>query len=730
MVEYGPVEIGGQTYICPTKSVSVTLAPTLPSNTFEMQRYRGLLLDSDKYAAMEHLQTLLNDAAFIQYHLFRAESRILTGENTTPNQKPPAPVTGAPTESEAPASATNPPPEAPPAQTVAPPIPAADVIASTSTAPSNPEASAPSKSPGPEPTAEITVAESANLPELAATPNRTSGTGFTLRVTSRLVDVGVVALDKKGRPVTNLNEDNFEVYDEGRKQTVRLFQRGGEELAGQIESGASGATTGELIFTNRRANFVETNSQAAQTNAGTTILMIDSSSLAWADLTYAREEMLKFLQKLPPTERVGFYTQSTHGFQVLVEATEDHALLAAKLRAWMPSAQELARARESETRNRQQLDTVLHEEDLQDVNGNTDGAGQTRTMVDPQLRDYGSNPGRATLAILVGAARHLAAIPGHKNLVWIASDNVLADWQDKAVGTDKGSKHVENFILRAQEALNEAQVSLYPLDASQLETMATDSSLKNSSVELDPASSSSQPTQSQQGVPGGRASAEMQQDLHPIQGGIQQLAESTGGRVFRRSGSVATNLNTVVGDGRAVYLLGFAPDTPADDKYHRLTVKLTGRRGVTLRYRTGFLYTREPATIKDRLQQAIWQPVDMSEIAISAHFVPASKGTTLKLNIATNDLALRQQGEHWMDKLDIFMVRRDDEGLHSRITGQTLRLVLKTSTYARLFQEGVPFEQFIEEPQQLGSVRIIVIDENSGSMGSITIPASSLQARN
>jgi len=55
---------------------------------------------------------------------------------------------------------------------------------------------------------------------------------------------------------------------------------------------------------------------------------------------------------------------------------------------------------------------------------------------------------------------------------------------------------------------------------------------------------------------------------------------------------------------------------------------------------------------------------------------------------------------------------------------------LKSSTYARLFQEGVPFEQFIEEPEQLGSVRIIVIDENSGAMGSITIPASSLRARN
>jgi len=730
MVEYGPVEIGGQTYICPTKSVSVTLAPTLPANTFEMTRYRGLLLDQDKFAAMEHLQTLLNDAAFVQYHLFRAESRILTGDNATPDQKPPpAPVVGASTEPETPASATNPTPEAAPAQTVAPSAPSADVIASTSMATSTSETSAPPKPPGPEPTSEIAVSKSADLPEPPTTTARTSATGFTLRVTSRLVDVGVVALDKKGHPVTNLNADNFEVYDNGRKQTVRLFQRGGEEPAGPIESGASGATTGELIFSNRRANSVETNSQGEQTEGGTTILLVDASSLAWADLTYAREEMLKFLLKLPSTERVGFYAQSTHGFQVLVEATEDHALLASKLRAWMPSAQELARARESETRNRQQIDTVVHEEDLQDVNG-TDTPWQTRTMVDPQLRDYGSNPGRAALAILVGAARHLAAIPGHKNLVWVASDNVLADWQDKAAGTDKGSKHIEGFVLRAQEALNDAQVSLYPLDASQLETMATDSSLKNSSVELDPASSSSQPTQSQQGVPGGRASAEMQQDLHPIQGAIQQLAESTGGRVFRRSGSIATNLNTVVADGRAVYLLGFAPDMPADDKYHLLTVKLTGRRGVKLRYRTGYLYTREPATIKDRLQQAIWQPVDMSEIAISAHFVPASKGTTLKLNIATNDLTLRQQGEHWLDKLDIFMVRRDDEGLHSRITEQTLRLTLKSSTYARLFQEGVPFEQFIEEPEQLGSVRIIVIDENSGAMGSITIPASSLRARN
>jgi len=58
LVEYGPVEIGGRNYICPLKSVSLWVTPTLYSNV---------------------RQTMLTDAAFTQYHLFRSESRVLIG---------------------------------------------------------------------------------------------------------------------------------------------------------------------------------------------------------------------------------------------------------------------------------------------------------------------------------------------------------------------------------------------------------------------------------------------------------------------------------------------------------------------------------------------------------------------------------------------------------------------------------------------------------------------------
>jgi hypothetical protein len=277
--------------------------------------------------------------------------------------------------------------------------------------------------------------------------------------------------------------------------------------------------------------------------------------------------------------------------------------------------------------------------------------------------------------------------------------------------------------------MNDAHVSIYPLDASQLETMAVDASLANANVELSP--SVTAPPQPQGGGAGaGRITAELQQDIHPIQAQLQQMAKATGGQAFSRTSDIARNLAQVAADGRAEYLLSFTPDTPADGQYHLLTVKLAGRRGIALRYRAGYEYLKEPATLKDRFRQAVWQSLDASEIGVSAHLVPASEGATVQVDIATHDLALKQQDDRWQDQLDIFLVRRDDEGLHSLVTEQTLKMNLTAATYTKLLQQGTPFNQFIERKPETGSVRIIVVDENSGRMGSVTVPALALPSAN
>jgi VWFA-related protein len=418
------------------------------------------------------------------------------------------------------------------------------------------------------------------------------------------------------------------------------------------------------------------------------------------------------------------------GFRVIQEITTDHAALTAKLRKWMPTAQSVSQAQLEETRNRQSFNEVHNVADLNSVNGNQIDVPDSSTPVDPQLLSLGSNPARASLIILSSVARHLSAVSGRKNLVWVSSDNVFADWESQAVSIDKSPKNLDNFALRAQEAMNDAHVAVFPLDVSQLESSTVTADIQHRNVELNQAASD---TASLNGgaVPRnmtpGRISAEMQQDMRPIQGSIRQVADATGGRIIRRAGDLAAELAGVVEDGHATYAISFYPQGPADGQYHAITVKLTGKqRGLTLRYRTGYLYSKEPATLKDRFQQAVWRPLDVSEISVTAGVTAANPGARIKLDILTADLGLQQQAERWMDKLDIFFIQRDDAGIHAQVEGQTLGLRLKSSTYQSLMASGVPFEHVVQMKPGMASLRILLVDENSGRMGSVTIPAPAL----
>jgi hypothetical protein len=67
MVEYGPVVIGGKTYICPTRSVSVSR-----QRTVKLVKEWG-----ERFGVYGRFETILNDVTFDKYHVFRAESRIM-----------------------------------------------------------------------------------------------------------------------------------------------------------------------------------------------------------------------------------------------------------------------------------------------------------------------------------------------------------------------------------------------------------------------------------------------------------------------------------------------------------------------------------------------------------------------------------------------------------------------------------------------------------------------------
>ena len=86
LVEYAPVVIGEQSYICPVRGVAFSKVPVAHGAA----ALEGSAID---------VQTQLNDVAFTQYHLFRSEARIVTGESgqgDAPAGSPAAAPPGAP----------------------------------------------------------------------------------------------------------------------------------------------------------------------------------------------------------------------------------------------------------------------------------------------------------------------------------------------------------------------------------------------------------------------------------------------------------------------------------------------------------------------------------------------------------------------------------------------------------------------------------------------------------
>jgi VWFA-related protein len=711
MVEYGAVDIGGKSYICPLRGVSVLMAHTTqPSQgVHPAEGFKG------------QLKTFLNDAVFAQYRRFGSEVRLLAGDRVEPDANPPAPVAVVPVSaSPQPAPAANPGSKATgsaASATASATAPSPAPVAESAPAPPVPgNASASPAEP------EISVAAAGDLsasdqPANAA-PDQTSG--YTLKVASRLVDVGIVVYDKKGHPVKDLKAEDFEVYDNGVRQQIRFFNA--FDAAPPVPSDAPGVAT-DRMFSNRPADANAASSATPETQSGATILLIDESHLAWPDLNNARAQLLGFLASAPPGERIGLYSITSLGFRVLAEVTTDHAALSARLKKWMPSAQSIAQAQEEEKRNRQQFNEVHSVADLGSVNGNQADLPDGLSPADPQLLGMGSNPARASMIILVGVARRLAAVPGHKNLVWVSSDNVFAEWRDQQVSIDRNTGSLDSFALRAQEAMNDAHVAVYPLDVSQLETSAIAADTQHRNVEVTPTNpmAGTIPTD----YSAGRNKAEMLQDIHSIQGPVRQLAEATGGRAIRRSGDLVGVLAEIVDGGHSSYLVSYYPQGPADGQYHTITVRIGGKHsGLDGRYRTGYLYAKEPATLKERFEAAIWRPVDANELAVTAKVVPIDAGANLKIGIAAAGLDLRRQDGRWTGKLDIFFVQRDDAGLHAQFEGQTLGLRLTPSSYQNLLSAGIPFEHLVQLKLSAASLRILVVDRNSGRMGSVTIPAS------
>src|SRR6187200_1444421 len=69
----------------------------------------------------------------------------------------------------------------------------------------------------------------------------------TFRSETELVNLGVTVVDRRGNFISDLTQEDFEIVEDGRKQSIRLFARGGDaDTAPELHAGLLLDTSGSM----------------------------------------------------------------------------------------------------------------------------------------------------------------------------------------------------------------------------------------------------------------------------------------------------------------------------------------------------------------------------------------------------------------------------------------------------------------------------------------------------
>jgi VWFA-related protein len=143
------------------------------------------------------------------------------------------------------------------------------------------------------------------------------------RTTVRLVEVSVIAEDKKGNSVGDLKREDFTVFDQRRAERITAFS---------VEPGA-GMPPPEPAPPNTFSNRVD-----RMAGGSVTAVLFDGLNTRIADQSYARDQILRFLGQVRQEDRVALYALG-RGLNVLQEFTNDPELLRAALRRKLSALQ-------------------------------------------------------------------------------------------------------------------------------------------------------------------------------------------------------------------------------------------------------------------------------------------------------------------------------------------------------------------------------------------------------
>ena len=541
-----------------------------------------------------------------------------------------------------------------------------------------------------------------------------------LHVETRLVEVNVVAQDSKGNAITDLTRDDFNLLDNGKKVPIDVFS------AISIGTEPKAPNLPQHTFSNRVGL------------PTATVILLDGLNTAVEDQTWARSEVISFLEKLEPQDRVAIFLLGDHLY-VLQNFTSDPKVLLEVLKTTKPRVpKELAASTPPAPTpgSAQPVDLNTALDQLQAglptgpggttgaSTGTISGAAETSAQAAEEgvMMQFEGHEGsffvvdRAgrTVDALLAIGNYLAQFPGRKNLIWVSASFPVGTGFDtpRQPGDTRDQIQFTGEVKRAVKALNNADLAIYPVDARGLvaggvAAGATSIAGRNSTGS---------------GLPDAN-------NFYSTRGIMEELADDTGGRAFYNTNDLAGVIRHAVDDTRANYTLGFYPHIRWDGTYHDLKVKVN-RPGVHLRFRKGYYASLVASATEDQvsasLTRAISSPLETTGLGLTVSIEqrvekPARR---LKLNITADahNLTFQDKKGGKAASLDFIFAQLDTEGKVVSDVRHTVSLGVAEKGIDVVMERGLSMNDLLEVTPGATQLRLVVRDTASGNMGSVTVP--------
>ncbi|MBZ5665255.1 MAG: VWA domain-containing protein [Acidobacteriia bacterium] len=587
-----------------------------------------------------------------------------------------------------------------------------DSVTTEPGAPIPTEAKAAGSSTAPSPTV-----TSEDLVERADTVNEP---GLSLRVTTRMVVLDVIATEKDGTPIPDLHLSDIQVLEDGRPQNVKLFSRASSDSAHSEKKPAPPLPPD--VYSNRPVY--------SRPAGPLVLLLLDGVNTAGSDQVYARQQLLQYVRTLKADQRVAIFALTTDLF-LLQDFTSDPAILRAALEKYSASDSFLL-TRGAPAQVTPQMAAILQ----------LSPALETLIRFNQESAVNASDERvRVTPAALHSIARAMVGYPGRKNLIWVSSGfPVSIQLGGDPVGMGLSRNYADDLAAAAAQ-LSQARVAVYPVDARGLiaNLQDTPSDKTSSGAFTDQIVPTIQsPSSSSFGAEELTRTAPLVRDSHIA---MAEIAQDTGGRAFYDDNNLAAAVEAGVADGNSYYTLGYYPENKNwDGKFRKISIKAE-RKDIRLRYRSGYYAidslqltgptgARPEKTRVQELVQAIKEPLPATGVSFWAHLIPPRPGdssTYVEFLVDSKTISFAETALNHDCNIDFATFTVVSNGKLANTAVKNVAMSLTASQYTAVRKKGLPFRLQINSLPDHGNLRLAVRDNRTGLLGTLVIPITPAQ---